>query len=204
MSAPHLEFLVEEPSMEAFLRGLLPNVIPNASFQIHAFQGKRDLLSNLEKRLRGYARWLPQNYRLFVMVDRDRDNCHDLKQRLESIATGAGLHTRTSSADTSWQLVNRVVIEELEAWYFGDWQAVREVYPKMSETIPRKASYRNSDAITGGTCEAFERVMRQRGYFQGGLRKIEAARMIAPHIDPARSQSHSFKVFYDAIAEATA
>ena len=190
--------------MEAFLRGLLPNVIPNASFQIHAFQGKRDLLLNLEKRLRGYARWLPQNYRLLIMVDRDQDDCHDLKQRLESIATGAGLHTRTSSADTSWQLVNRVVIEELEAWYFGDWQAVREVYPKMSETIPRKASYRNSDAITGGTCEAFERVMRQRGYFVGGLRKVEAAHAIAPHIDPTRSQSHSFKVFYDAVIEATA
>ena len=203
MSAPHLEFLVEEPSMEAFLRGLLPNVIPNAPFQIHVFQGKPDLLSNLEKRLRGYARWLPQNYRLFVMVDRDRDNCHDLKQRLEEIATRAGLRTRTNSADASWQLVNRVVIEELEAWYFGDWKAVRKVYPKMSETIPQQANYRNSDAINGGTWEAFERVMRQRGYFQGGLRKIEAARMIAPHIDPARSRSHSFKVFYDAVIEAT-
>ena len=204
MSASYLEFLVEEPSMEAFLCGLLRNVIPGASFQIHVFQGKRDLLLNLEKRLRGYARWLPQDYRLFIMVDRDQDDCHDLKQRLEETATKAGLRTRTSNADTSWQLVNRVVIEELEAWYFGDWQAVREVYPKMSETIPRKASYRNSDAITGGTCEAFERVMRQRNYFVGGLRKIEAAHAIAPHIDPTRSRSHSFKVFYDAVIEATA
>ena len=204
MSAPYLEFLVEEPSMEAFLCELLPNVIPNAPFQIHVFQGKPDLLSNLEKRLRGYARWLPQNYRLFVMVDRDRDNCHDLKQRLEEIATRAGLRTRTNSADASWQLVNRIVIEELEAWYFGDWKAVREIYPRASETIPQQARYRNSDAITGGTWEAFERVMRQRGYFQGGLRKIEAAQTIAPHIDPTRNQSHSFKVFYDAIAEATA
>ena len=203
MSAPYLEFLVEEPSMEAFLCELLPNVIPNAPFQIHVFQGKPDLLSNLEKRLRGYARWLPQNYRLFVMVDRDRDNCHDLKQRLESIATEAGLRTRTSSADASWQLVNRIVIEELEAWYFGDWQAVREIYPRASETIPQQANYRNSDAINGGTWEAFERVMRQRGYFANGLNKVEVARKIAPHIDPARSQSHSFKVFYDAVIEVT-
>ena len=204
MSAPYLEFLVEEPSMEAFLCELLPNVIPNAPFQIHVFQGKRDLLLNLENRLRGYAQWLPQDYRLFIMVDRDRDDCHDLKQRLESIATEAGLRTRTSSADASWQLVNRIVIEELEAWYFGDWQAVREVYPKMSETIPQQANYRNSDAINGGTWEAFERVMRQRGYFQGGLRKIEAAHAIAPHIDPTRSQSHSFRIFCDAVIEATA
>ena len=166
--------------MEDFLCGLLPRVAPGASFQIHVFQGKRDMLSKLGDRLRGYARWLPQDHRLFVMVDRDQNDCHNLKQRLEEIATKTGLRTRTNSAGTSWQLVNRVVIEELEAWYFGDWRAVRKAYPKMSETIPKKASYRNSDAIKGGTWEAFERVMRQRNYFVGGLRKVEAAHAIAP------------------------
>ena len=204
MRASRLAFLVEEPSMEVFLRGLLPNVIPHVPFQIHVFQGKRDMLSKLGDRLRGYARWLPQEHRLFVMVDRDQGDCHKLKRRLEDIATKAGLRTRTNSAGTSWQLVNRVVIEELEAWYFGDWRAVRKAYPKMSETIPQKASYRNSDAIKGGTWEAFERVMRQRNYFVGGLRKVEAAHTIAPHIDPTRNQSPSFKIFHEAIVEATA
>ena len=29
---------------------------------------------NLEPRLRGYARWLPEDWRIVVMVD--RDDCH--------------------------------------------------------------------------------------------------------------------------------
>ena len=37
-----------------------------------------------------------------------------------------------------------------------------------------------------------------------GLRKVEAARAIAAHIDPARNRSQSFGVFVGAIREATA
>lgn len=63
MAAVHLELLVEEPSMEAFLRGLLPRLLPrDRRFEIHAFQGKDDLLRNLATRLRGYAHWLPPDW----------------------------------------------------------------------------------------------------------------------------------------------
>ena len=56
MTAGHLEFLVEEPSMEAFLRALLPRLLPrDRSFEVHPFQGKSDLLDKLQARLRGYA-----------------------------------------------------------------------------------------------------------------------------------------------------
>ncbi len=56
MSAAHLELLVEEPSMEAFLRALLPRLLPqDRTFEVHPFQGKSDLLGKLEARLRGYA-----------------------------------------------------------------------------------------------------------------------------------------------------
>ena len=46
MENPHLEFLVEEPSMEAFLDVLLPRLFPEdcPSFRVHAFQGKKDML----------------------------------------------------------------------------------------------------------------------------------------------------------------
>ena len=46
--------------------------------------------------------------------------------------------------------------------------------------------------------------MKHRGYFRGGLGKVQAASAIAQNIDPARSRSNSFKVFHDAIMEATA
>ncbi len=75
----HLEFLVEEPSMEAFLRELLPRLLPeNCSFEIHPFQGKKDLLEKLEGRLRGYSSWLPEHWRIVVVVDRDGDDCRQL------------------------------------------------------------------------------------------------------------------------------
>ncbi len=56
MSAAHLELLVEEPSMEAFLRALLPRLLPqDRTSRFHPFQGKSDLLSKREARLRGLA-----------------------------------------------------------------------------------------------------------------------------------------------------
>ena len=191
--------------MEAFLRALLPRLLPqDRTFDVRVFQGKRDLLQKLESRLRAYARWLPDECRIVVMVDRDNDDCHALKAQLEKAAGRAGLLTRSRANARPWQLVNRVVIEELEAWYFGDWEAVRIAYPKVSSTIPNKAPYRVPDAIAGGTWEAFERILKRHGYFSTGLRKVEAARAIATHIDPKRNCSQSFGLFADAIVEATA
>lgn len=65
--------------MEAFLRGLLPRLLPsNRTFEIHPFQGKQDLLEKLERRLRGYVAWLPADWRIVVVIDRDDDDCQRL------------------------------------------------------------------------------------------------------------------------------
>lgn len=205
MATAHLEVLVEEPSVEAFLRAFLPRLLPqDRTFQVHAFQGKSDLLGKLEARLRGYAAWLPADWRVVVVVDRDDDDCRKLKQQLETVATQVGLRTRTRAGNAQWQLVNRVAIEELEAWYFGDWEAVRAAYPRVPGTVPRRHGFRDPDAIAGGTWEAFERVLQRHGYFKGGLAKIDAARAIGALVARERTQSRSFAVFCDAIAEAVA
>lgn len=187
--------------MENFLRGLLPRLLGEAPFEIRTFQCKDDLLKRLPQRLRGYASWYPEDYRIVVVVDRDDDDCHALKQTLEQHALAAGLPTRAQRQGERFMVINRIVIEELEAWYFGDWEAVRAVYPKVPATIPQRAAYRDPDAINGGTWETFERVLQQKGYFKTGLRKIEAARAIAPHVDPMRNNSHSFQVFRNAMLE---
>jgi hypothetical protein len=203
MSTAHFVLLVEEPSMEAFLRALLPRLLPqDRTFEVHPFQGKNDLLGNLEKRLRGYAVWLPADWRIVVVADRDDDDCRVLKRQLEVIARRARLRTRSRADNAPWQLVNRLAIEELEAWYFGDWAAVRSAFPRASASVARRHSFRNPDSIAGGTWEAFERVMKAYGYFKGGLSKIEAARAIGAHVDPARSSSRSFRAFSEAIVEA--
>lgn len=116
----------------------------------------------------------------------------------------AGLLSRTAAAEEPWQVANRVVVEELEAWYFGDWSAVLAAYPRVRPTVPRQARYRDPDAIVGGTWEAFEGVLQRHGYFGTGLRKVEAARAVAAHFDPDRSRSQSFEKLRAVIAEATA
>ena len=198
-----LWFLLEEPSMGRFLNGLLPRVLPDeVEFRVSAFNGKPDLLKNLEKRLRGLRNSLRPGDRIFVVVDRDCEDCRQLKERLEREAGRTGLVTRTASDGGAWQLVNRIVVEELEAWYFGDWEAVRAAYGRAPENVPRKSKYRCPDAIKGGTSEAFERVMKSE--FRTGLRKREAAGKISKHIDPDRSSSPSFRIFYEAILESVA
>ena len=114
------------------------------------------------------------------------------------------MRTRTRSGPAQWQLVNRIAIEELEAWYFVDWAAVRAAYQRVPAAIPNRPSFRDPDAIAGGTWEAFERVMQKHGYFKGGLAKLEAARAIGAHLDPSRSRSRSFQVFCSALGEAVA
>lgn len=190
--------------MEAFLRGLLPKCLTGPTFSIYPSQCKQELLENLPQRLTGYASWLPETYRIVVLVDRDDDDCIDLKRQLEQSAAAAGLTTRSQALSERWQIANRIVIEELEAWYFGDWQAVREAYPRVSDGTPRQARYRDPDDVRGGTWEAFERILEKKGYFSGGLRKIEAARRISPFMDPDRNRSRSFAVFFETLVEMTA
>jgi len=201
MSVEHVEVLVEEPSMEEALRLLLPVMLNGTSFEVYSHQGKSELLQRLPARLRGYARWLPVSWRIVVIVDQDGDDCRALKHRLETMARQAGLLTRSKAGDRPYALVNRLAIEELEAWYFGDWEAVRTAYPRVSATIPSRAAYRDPDAVTGGTWEAFEREMKRAGYFKTGLRKIEAARLVAAHMTPDRNTSRSFRVLLDTLRE---
>lgn len=175
-------------------------MLPGVEFRVHAHQGKQDLLRKLPAKLRAYASWIPETWRIVILVDRDNDDYERLKQQLEAYSEAACLATRsTAAANARYAVVNRVAIEELEAWYFGDWAAVRAAYPRAPATIAVKAGFRDPDQIKGGTWEAFERVLQEAGYFAGGLRKIEAARAIAPHMDPARNRSCSFGALRDAL-----
>jgi len=204
MAATHLELIVEEPSMEIFLRAVLPKMIPDATtFAIHVYQGKHALLRKLGGRLRGYARWLPASARIVVLVDRDDDDCRSLKQTMERAAAQAGLVSRSSAGTSSWQVVNRIAIEELEAWFFGEWASVRSAYPRVPSRAASHAAYRNPDAIKGGTWEALERILNSAGYFSLGLRKAEIASAVGRHMNPDANTSPSFACFRTAVREAT-
>lgn len=196
---------VEEPSMEATLEHLLPKLTNDVDFEIRRFQGKDDLLKNLPNRLRGYSTWLPENWAILVLVDRDDDDCTILKQTLEGMAARAGLLSKTKAGNGNrFQIANRIAIEELEAWFFGDWAAVQTAYPRVPATIPQKSGFRDPDAILGGTWEALERVLKRAGYFKTGIRKMECARAVAQNMVPTRNTSKSFQAFSGAVSAAAA
>lgn len=201
MSVTHLEILVEEPSAEVLLSELLPKILVDTTFTTHRFACKNDLLSRLPDRLRGYARWIPSDWRIVVLVDRDRDDCVALKAKLDKMAESAGLAPRSRPHAGRFTVINRIAVEELEAWYFGDWEAVRSAYPRVKATVPTQAKYRDPDGIAGGTWEAFERVMKRAGYYATGLPKIEVAHRIGPHMRPNANTSPSFKAFHAALQD---
>ncbi|MCX7854672.1 MAG: DUF4276 family protein [Anaerolineae bacterium] len=190
-----MEFLLEEESMGAFLEGFLPRFFPATTYALHPLGGKKKMFQEAPRRLKGYASWLPENWCIVVLVDQNSQDCHDLKAQLEGFARTAGLFTLTNPQGKQAQVINRIVIHHLEAWYFGDWDAVCQAYPRAPRDIPRKARYRNPDAIPD-PYRSFEHVMQQAGYFKTGLRKIEAAREIGRYLEAERNTSHSFQVFY--------
>lgn len=190
-----VHFFVEEPSMEALLRAILPRLLSALSWEVFDLGSKTKLKANLPKRLAAYAN-MTHAYptAVIVLVDRDNEDCAALKAELDGIATKAKLSIETRST-TAFHVANRIVIEELEAWYFGDWNAVVKAYPRVDENIPRQADFREPDAIRGGTWERFLAIMQRAGYFPSGLSKIKAAQEIGAHLEPTKNRSPSFQSF---------
>lgn len=199
----HIELLVEEQSAEAALRILVPKILgPDVEFRVIRFQCKQDLLSNLPGRLKGYRKWITADWRIVVLVDEDRQDCLELKAKLERAADDAGLVTKTRAAGgAGFQVLNRISIEELEAWFFGDVEALHGAYPKIPLSLATRSKYHNPDAIQGGTWEELEKELQIKGYFHGGLAKIEAAKAISAHMDPDQNRSKSFQVFRDGLRD---
>lgn len=148
---------------------------------------------------------MPEDRRIVVLVDAEAEDRRAITSRLEEIHRAAGLTTKTAPGDDGrFHVINRVAIEELEAWFFGDVAALCEAFPGVPRALDRQAPYREPDHTRGGTWEALERVLQQAGYYPGGLAKVDAARKVSGHMDPERNRSASFQVFRAAVLEAFA
>jgi hypothetical protein len=196
----HLEVLVEEYSAEVALHNLLPKILPDGvEFEIRSFQGKADLIRKLPQRLKGYRSWIPSDWRILVLCDRDQEDCYELKKKLEDYAILSGFTTKSSYPEGHFTVVNRIAIEELEAWFLGDSAAVIKAYPRVSANFSSQSRYRNPDGIMG-TWEALQALLQGKKYHLGGLNKVEAAREISQYMEPTANRSPSFQIFYEGIA----
>jgi len=174
----HIEFLVEEPSIEVMLNNLLPRfLLPDTSFAIRVFQGKQDLLRNLPVRLRGYKKWLPVDHKIVVLVDKDNDDCYRLKRKLDEIARDAQLVTKSSVGRFEFfQVMNRIVIVELESWFFGDRHAIKTAYPAISPNFVNRPREINPDEYPNPS-KSWRWYYRERNIIRLGCQKSRCHRI---------------------------
>ncbi len=184
--------------MEAFLKILIEKEFPEITYHFIKFRGKSDLLKSLGKRLKGYAKSMQEYERIFVLVDRDRDDCYELKTTLEHFAIDAGLKTKSSSPE-NYQIVNIIVIDMLEAWYFGHWDAVCKAYPKMKHETIKQKNFRKPDEVKGHTKYQLQKLFQQRVLYKTGLLQLQIATNIAECYDPSSCISPSFQQFWRAL-----
>jgi hypothetical protein len=199
----NLEILVEEPSAERALSRLVPRIVgPSHGVAVHSFRNKFELLAKLTGRLTGYSSWIGRaDTKVVVLIDRDNDDCIALKSVLEKASADAGLRTFSAAGDgpRDGMVLNRIVVEELEAWFLGDIPALRAAYPRLLGGVEFRAKYRDPDAVAGGTWEALEDLLRRFGYFPAGLAKTVAAAAIAEHMNVEANRSRSFQAFRDGL-----
>lgn len=192
-----IEILVEEQSAEEALRHLMPRVLKNrARARVINLGSKYKLLKVLPKRLTAYGQRIAsgESLRVVVLVDRDDDDCEQLKAELERMAAAAGLPTKSSpAADGRFMVLNRIVIEELESWFIGDASALRKAFTSLPKVEQNRGIFRNPD--NGGSWEALHRFLKRHGIYKSSFPKIDAARRIAPHLDIQQNRSRSFQVF---------
>lgn len=118
-----LVFLLEEPSAQDALEGILPRILPNGvNVQYLVFEGKQDLERRMGKRMRA---WLLSDTRFIVLRDQDSGDCRTIKSDLAKLCRDAG------KPDT----LVRIACRELESWFVGDLAAVSRAFSLLNRLM---------------------------------------------------------------------
>ncbi len=179
-------FLVEDLSMRKFLEGILLRLgFEPHYFRIKHHQGKEDLIRNLDKVVKKESK--EANF-LFVLVDQDKRNCYEFKKEIKE---------KMQSCACNYKI--RIACYELEAWFLGDMDAIKQCSQKFKPDFFRnKEKYRYIDNIVKPSIEIETIVPDWKQTF---LRKDKFAAEIAKHIslESKINKSHSFNIFLEAI-----
>lgn len=162
--------------MKYLLDELLPRILPpDVTFQTILHHGKRDLERSIPRKLRGWKE--PGDIRFVILHDQDTKDCVSLKQELLQLC-----------AVTDRPCLVRIACQEMEAWYFGDIDALCAAYdrPKLREVIGKK-KFRVPDAIPDPKEELYRLIPEHQ--------QISGAKRVAPHMDIERNTSASFQQF---------
>ena len=189
MGMPHLDFVVEDESTKAFLDAWLERYLRGrATFKVQHYQGKKHLLGKLRSRLSGCCKWLSPSYRIIVIIDCDEEKCEDVKAEMEGKCSSVNVTTRRSG--DSWQVATCIAIKELEAWYLGNWSAVRSAYSAKSTENEILKKYPDSDAVDGKTKDIVHGELTK--HYPERFPSVEVAGAIGRHFDENKCRSPSF------------
>jgi len=209
----HFEILTEDSSGMRLLEHLLPKLVGTSgephTWRLHSYKGighlpaglsstadpaKRQLLDQLHRLLRGYTKTPGWCDAVIVVVDTDRHDCVAFLAELKQIAIACAAEHLT---------MFRLAVEEIEAWYLGDRDALLTAYPNAKKAHLDRYS---QDSI----CDTWElladivhpggrRAVQKAGWPTAGNLKHEWAARIGPHMDPDRNRSPSFGKLRDGL-----
>lgn len=198
-----LEVLLEGESDVPAVRNILErrfNLTENEHFRIHPHRGKgslptnplaqpdpvrRGLLDQLPAKLRGYH-YLPEGYCVVVLVDADRDDCHELKESLVNVYHALPRRPQC--------VLFRIAVEETESWFLADADAIRSAYQHARvNRLPNQP-----DAVVGAW-EKLADVLNKRPDDCDGSDKFEWATQITPHLNLIDPLSPSLRAFVSGI-----
>ena len=209
----HIEFLVEDSSGEKLLAQLLPRILgehgASHTWRMKAYKGigripqgltakadpaKRMLLDQLPRLLQGYGK-TPGIDAVVVVLDSDQRNCKDFLRELKSLVQGCNPVPCT---------LFRLAVEEMEAWYLGDREALMKAYPRARRDVLDRYVQDSvcgtwellADAVyTGGTA-----AIRKAGWPLPGQIKHAWAEKIGPFMSINQNTSPSFGKFRDGLS----
>jgi hypothetical protein len=177
MNQTVIEILTEEPSMEYFLKVILPKILPDdyqlgVNCFIRPHEGKSDLKKSIPRKIKAFPR-LGYPVKVLILHDQDSNDCRKLKNDLQNLCSPSNI-----------PILIRIACRELENWYLGDFKAIEAVYPKVkADKFKNKAKYRDPDDLHGS--DEMERLTEE-------FSKSYASREIPKHMNLSSNNSPSF------------
>jgi len=210
----HIEVLVEDSSGAVLMGHLMPKLLGEAvsahTWRIHNYKGigripkkmtphtdvaKKTLLDNLPRLLEGYGQ-TPGYDAVLVLVDTDDRNVAAFRRELKQVL---------AQCPNAPQTVFGLATEEIEAWYFGDREALLEAYPRADKKVLNKYQ---QDAVCGtwemladALVKGGATALKKQGFYKAGEFKHECANRIGPLMDVMRNQSPSFCLTCQGVAD---
>ena len=210
----HIEVLVEDSSGAKLLEHLLPQILGEQgephTWRLKPYKGigripkglatkadpaKRILLDQLPRLLQGYGKTQGIDA-VVVVLDTDRRDCKDFLQELKALA---------GCCNPAPHTLFRLAIEETEAWYLGDREALLTAYPRAKREVLDRYEQDSAcgtwellaDAVYPGGVAA----VKKAGWPLPGEIKHEWAEKIGPHMGLYQNKSPSFAKFRDGLIQ---